>query len=280
MHLLAQNDTDGLTELGSLTLADWLWAAGLVAVAVVAALIVRRLVRKALDGTVAPLVGRLLARLASGVVFVFGFIYALNQVGVSLAPLLGLLGLLGLALAFAFQDILENFIAGIIMSVRRPFREGDEISTADHAGVVEDVQLRALTIRTFDGERVYLPNAAVWKNPIVNHTERGERRTTLAVGVSYDADLREVGELLTRALATADGVKTEPAPQAYAYEFADSSINFALRFWHEPSIADVWRVRDAVAKAVKEALDEAGVEIPFPQRVVEFIGDAQPASVS
>ncbi len=265
-------NVESLQELGALTLSDWLWAGGLMLGFLLAAVLVRRGIVKALTPNVTPFVAKLLARLAGAVVFLFGLVYALQQVGVSIAPLLGVAGLFGLALAFAFQEVLENFIAGVFMSIRRPFSDGDEISTAGFEGVVEDIRLRAVTLRTFDGERVYVPNGSVWRNPIVNHTEYDTRRTTLEVGVAYDADLEAVGELLTETLAGVPGVHSEPAPQAYAFEFGDSSINFALRFWHDAPIASVWRVRDAVTKAVHDKLGEAGIDIPFPQRVVELTG--------
>lgn len=260
--------TASLNELGELSLADWLWAIGIIVVAGVAAMLVRRLTLKTLEPSVAPFVARLLARLVALVAFGLGFVYALDRVGVSIAPILGLLGLFGLAIAFAFQEVLENFIAGVFLSVRRPFSEGDEITTDDYEGVVEDVSLRAVTMKTYDGQRVYIPNASVWRNPIVNHTELDSRRTTLVVGVGYDTDLQEAGTLLEETLRSVEGVHLDPAPQAYAHEFADSSINYALRFWHDSTIASVWKVRDGVTKAVKRALDDANIEIPFPQRVI------------
>lgn len=264
--------TETLEQLGELTLSDWLWAGGLTIGSIVLAIVVYRVVHRVSSQHLAPFVARLVGRLTAIVVFLFGFFYAMQQVGVSLTPFLGLVGLLGLALAFAFQEVLENFIAGIFLSARRPFRQGDEISTAGHEGYVEDISLRELTMRTFDGERVFIPNSAVWQNPIVNHTAEPIRRTTLGVGVAYDSSLRQVGDLLVETLGRVDGVQADPAPQAYAHEFGDSSINFALRFWHEAGIADEWRVRDEVTKAVHEALNDAGVEIPFPQRVVEIKG--------
>lgn len=275
-YLAAATDTDPtatLEELSSLTAVDWAWAGGLTAASIIAAIITFRVVKRLVGSSLAPFVARLLARIAAIIVFIVGFFYAMQRVGVSLAPFLGLVGLFGLALAFAFQEVLENFIAGVFLSARRPFSQGDEITTADHRGVVEDISLRELTLRTYDGELVYIPNSEVWSNPIVNHTSRDLRRTTLAVGVAYASSLPDVGDLLLDTLRGVDGVAAEPAPQAYAHEFGDSSINFALRFWHEPSIAEEWKVRDAVAKAVHGALNEAGVEIPFPQRVVELIGD-------
>ncbi|NNF09066.1 MAG: mechanosensitive ion channel family protein, partial [Acidimicrobiia bacterium] len=208
--------------------------------------------------------------------FGFGLIYALGQVGVSLAPLLGIAGLFGLAFALAFQDVLANFVAGVFLAARRPFSQGDEIVTGDLSGMVEDIQLRALTLRTYDGQRVYVPNSMVWSNPIVNRTELGKTRTTLAVGVAYDTDLAAAHDVLMEALHSVDGVLDDPAPQARALEFGDSSINFALLFWHEAPKAQEWRVRHEVALEVKARLDEAAIEIPFPQRVVELIGSPPP----
>jgi len=276
IQAVAATETDpaeAFEQLGALSLSDWLWAGGLTLASVMAALLVRRLVFRLATPQLVPFVARLIARLVAVVIFIFGFFYAMQQVGVSLAPFLGVIGLLGLALAFAFQEVLENFIAGVFLSARRPFSQGDEITTGGHDGVVEDISLRELTIRTYDGERVFIPNSEVWQNPIVNHTRLEIRRTTVAVGVAYDSRLEEVAELLVDTLQRVDGVRSDPAPDAYAYEFADSSINFALRFWHDARIANEWAVRDRVVKAVHRALGEAGIEIPFPQRVVGFVGE-------
>lgn len=261
---------ESLEQLSALTLSDWLWAGGILTATIVLAVVVRRIVSRTVGKAAEPLVARLLGRVAGAIVFIIGFVYALQQVGVSIAPLLGLVGLLGLAFAFAFQDILSNFLAGVFMSLRRPFSQGDEIEAGGYEGKVEDIQLRALTLATFDGERVYIPNAEVWQNAIVNHTERGVRRTTLAVGVSYDADLEDAKQIILDAVSSVEGVESEPAPQCLWHEFGDSSVNAAVRFWHEPTRATMWKVRDGVAIAVKKALDEAGIEIPFPQRVVTY----------
>lgn len=269
---------DTLDQLSGLTLSDWLWAAGLIVVAGLLSLLVRRLVGKALRSSTGAFAARLLARLAAALVFLIGFIYALNQVGVSIGPLLGILGVVGLAFAFAFQEILANFIAGVLLILRKPFSMGDQISTADYEGTIEDVSLRAVALRTFDGVRVYVPNSTVWNNPIVNFTELGARRTTLPVGVAYDTDLEAARSTILDAVRSVDGVAAEPEPEAFVHEFGGSSIAFAVRFWHEPAIAVEWRVRDAVARGVKRAFDDAGIEIPFPQRVVTFAGGGQAAS--
>ena len=266
--LVAQGETpdveETLNELSQLTATDWVIAGGIVLGAVVIGFVVRLAISRALSSR-GQLVSRLGGRLAFGLVVAMGLVYALNQVGVSIGPVLGLLGLFGLALALAFQEVLGNFIAGIMLSLQRPFRVGDEIRTTDYEGTVKDVSLRTTTVHTFDGVQVYIPNNEVWTHAIENSTETELRRTTLALGVSYDTDLDVAQELILETVKALDEVADEPAPQAFVHEFGDSSINYAVRFWHQSPIATEWRVRDETARALKRALDEAGVEIPYPQ---------------
>lgn len=275
--LLAQAEegspTDALVDLGALTLADWLWAGALILGAVIIGLILKRILRRMLVSSAGVFVARLVGRMVAFGVIAIGFVYALNQVGVSIAPLLGVLGIAGLALALAFQDILENFIAGVLISVRKPFTAGDQITTVGYSGVVEEIDLRAIQLRTYEGERVFIPNATVWKEPMENHTLLGPRRTRLDVGVNYATDLERATKLIIDAVSRVDGVETDPAPEAFVHQFGDSSIDIAVRFWHQPETRHEWMVRDAVAKRIKATLDEAGIGIPFPQRVVHFATD-------
>lgn len=264
---------DTLTQVSDLRLEDWLWAGGVIAAAILLAIAARRVVQRLLRQVSNPFIATLLGRFTAFIVFGLGFIYALSRVGVSIAPLLGLFGLFGLALAFAFQDILENFIAGILMSIRKPFESGDQVTTVGYSGVVEDITLRTVELRTFAGERVFIPNATVWKEPLINHTLLGARRTSLDIGVGYGADLDVATSTIAEAVASVTGVKAAPAPEAFVHAFGASSIDIAIRFWHEPQISEEWAVRDAVAKAVKSALDAAGIEIPFPQRVVSILNE-------
>lgn len=262
------NQGDSLPELSGLELADWLWAGGILLAAIVLGYAARRIVTHLADKHTGTFIARLLGRFSAALIFVVGLVYSLNQLGVSIGPLLGLLGLAGLAIALAFQDILENVIAGVLMSVRRPFNAGDQISTNGFEGTVEDITLRVVAIKTYEGVRVYVPNSAVWSNPIVNYTHFDRRRTTLDVGVGYDTDLDEAQRTILEVVTSTAGVLDDPAPQAFVHEFGDSSINFAVRFWHEPQIAQMWTTRDAVARALKKRLDADAVEIPFPQRVL------------
>lgn len=275
-----QNTPDtgsAIAQLEGLELADWLWAGGLLAGAILLGILARRFIARVAERHTGTFIARLLGRFAAALIFAIGLIYSLNQLGVSIGPLLGLLGLAGLAIALAFQDIFENVIAGILMSVRRPFEAGDQISTNGFEGTVEDINLRVVSLRTYDGVRVFVPNASVWSNPVVNYTHFDQRRTTLDVGVGYESDLDAVQSAIIETVGSIEGVADEPPPQAMVREFGDSSINFAVRFWHGPRIADMWKTRDEVARALKQRLDADGIDIPFPQRVLHV--ESVPASL-
>lgn len=263
------NDLQGAIDTGGLQAVDWLVAGVVLGVSVVLALVAGRILsrlfeRRGSEGFVADLLGRLVGY----VVVAVGLVYALSVLGVRVGPLLGALGIAGVALAFALKDILENFIAGILLQIRRPFDKGDQIITGDYEGTVREVNARSVVIDQPSGEQVIVPSASLINQPIVNLTAHGLRRTTLEVGVAYDTDLDQAKEVIETALAAVDGVADHPAPETRVYQFGDSSIDIAVRYWHAPTIARMWSVRDDAARAVKAALDAAGIEIPFPQRVV------------
>jgi len=225
----------------------------------------------------APLTGTVSSTTSANyLIVIFGSVYALGTLGISLGPILGALGIVGIALAFALQDILSNFVAGIIIQLQRPFASGDEIVVGDHEGRIIAVDTRTITMETPDGETVRIPSAEVIKNPIVNHTQRGRRRTTLQVGVAYGTDLEAATWVLVESVVGVEGVLENPPPEALVEAFGDSSIDFAVRYWHPPSIAALWRTRSAVAKAVQQGLAGAGIEIPFPQRVVHLLRSPSP----
>ena len=255
-----------------LTSTDWIQAGAVLLAGIVVARLIRALTARLVgseDGEfgVAEIVGRMVGY----VVFAAALIWSLDSLEVRLAPLLGALGIGGLAIAFAAQSILENFFSSIVLRSRRPFRRGDQITTGDLEGTVQEVNFRTVVLRTYDGERVLVPCADVLSNPIINHTAFGRRRTTLNVGVAYGTDLRKTQHVLLEAVRGVDGVLDAPrVPEAWVERFAESSVDFAVRFWHAPDIATEWRVRSAVAMAVNDALGDAGIEIPFPQRTVWF----------
>lgn len=255
--------------MANLTLTQILGASVALLISIVIAIAARNILVRIVDhGDASRSMGRLTGRFVALVVVVVGVVYALGLVGVRITPLLGALGVGGIAIAFALQDILQNFVAGVLLQVRRPFKIGDQVDSNAFEGVIRDVNLRTTEIHTFDGLTVYLPNAVVLKAAIVNHTRTPVSRTTLDVGVPYDTDLRTAQRVLLESCAGAPGVETAPPPEVWCEEFGDSSINFAVRYWHRADMASRWRVRHEVALAVKDGLDAVGIAIPFPQRTL------------
>lgn len=271
--MFAAEDGEEIVEsIDGLTSGDWILAVGIFVGAIAVSMVLRRITERVVrgDDTAASTAARMVGRLVGFVVAAAGFVYALSALGVRLGPLLGALGIGGLALAFAAQSILANLFASVLLQVRRPFRRGDQVESDGFAGTVEEVNFRTLVLRTFDGERVLIPSATVLDNSIINRTVQGSRRTTLTIGVTYDTDLLLAQRVLAEAAARIEGVLEHPAPEALVEQFGESSIDFALRFWHRPEEAVMWAVRSDVAIEAKRALDEAGITIPFPQRDVHF----------
>ena len=261
-----------------LTVDDWILAGAVLLGALLVSRVVKALAARVVErdgGAGATRVAELVGRVVGGLVAVGGFVYALQILGVRLGPLLGALGLGGLALAFAAQAILSNVFASVLLQARRPFRSGDQISTNDVEGTVEEINLRTVVLRTYDGERVLVPCASVLGAPIFNFTAYKSRRTTVEVGVAYETDLAAAQRVLLEAATSVDGVLTTPPPEAWVEAFGESSVDFAVRFWHAPDIATLWRVRSGVSMATKAALDAAGIRIPFPQRTLGFRPDVR-----
>ena len=270
--LVAQEtDIESLrSALGDEPLTPWDWGrAGIIlVVALVASRVVKFVLKRVLASRWDDAVVDLIARLVGYAIVAFGTIYALEQLGVRVGPLLGALGIVGIALAFALQDILENFVAGLLLQIRRPFSYGDQISSGDIEGTVESIDARSVTVLTPDGETVYIPSSEVITGAIYNHTERGSRRSSVAIGVAYGTDLDRVKSAFLDAVAGVDEVNESPGPEVLFTGFGDSSVDFVVRFWHPPTIADAWAARDAVGLALDKAAAGAGIEIPFPQRVI------------
>ncbi|HSP03792.1 MAG TPA: mechanosensitive ion channel family protein [Acidimicrobiales bacterium] len=257
-----------------LTATDWLVAGATFVGFVVAAMVLRRVVERLVRRTDPEgAIARFSARLVRNLVVLVGVLYALTALGVRIGPLVGALGVTGIAIAFAVTAILENVFASVMLKTRRPIRVGDQVWTNDRAGTVTEINFRAVVLDSFDGERVYIPSSMVMDDVIVNHTATPTRRTVLPVGVAYGTDLHRAQDVLLAAVTGVDGVIPAPAPQAWVTTFGESSIDFDVRFWTASDIATVFRVRSGVAMAIKDAFDDEGIEIPFPQRVVTMVAD-------
>ncbi len=180
-------------------------------------------------------------------------------------------GIIGLALAFAFQDIAANFISGVFISFRRPLHIGDIVKVKDYMGQIEDINLRDTVLRTFQGQLVIIPNKEVFQNPIENYTMLGKRRFDLSVGVSYGEDLERVRDITLKAVSNIENL-SEPESTTFFYtEFGDSSINFTLRMWIDtPEQPMYLKVGSDAIINIKKAYDQNDIMIPFPIRTLDF----------
>ena len=179
-------------------------------------------------------------------------------------------GILGLALAFAFQDIATNFISGIFISFRRPIHIGDIVKLSDYMGTVEDINLRDTVLLTFEGQRVIIPNKDVFQSPIENYSLLGKRRMDLIVGVSYGDDLEKVKRVVLEAVQKVS-VRTDDEITFFYTDFGDSSINFELRIWiNDPDQPIFLQGQSEAVMLIKEAFDKNDITIPFPIRTLDF----------
>lgn len=211
--------------------------------------------------------------LVSILVWVLGLMIAavIMFPGLTPASILAGLGIGSVAIGFAFKDVFENFLAGIIILFRREMRIGDHIECEGIEGKVAQIAIRESHIRQTDGQLVIVPNALLFKNPVIVRTDQDLRRTTVICGVAYDVDVATARDVIQRAVAGCDTVVQDDKPiQIFAQEFASSSINFEVTWWTGSKPVDIRKSRDEVVTAVKKALDDAGIEIPFPYRTLTF----------
>lgn len=218
-----------------------------------------------------------LEHLFSTVIYVailgIGLFIMLGVLGLNKAvtSLLAGIGVIGLALGFAFQDIAANFVSGIILAFRRPFKRGDIIETKDIMGKVTKTNLRDTVIETFQGQEVYIPNKDFLQNAFYNFSVLERRRVDLAVGVSYAEDLEKVEDVVLSAIKNLEGVIDKDKIVFDYSEFDSSSINFNIRFWIEyPDQPGYLTMRSKAIKAIKRAFDEQDITIPFPIRTLDF----------
>ena len=180
-------------------------------------------------------------------------------------------GIIGLALAFAFQDIASNFISGIFISFRRPLRVGHIVKVSSYYGKVEEINLRDTILLTFQGQKVVIPNKNVFQNPIENYSELGKRRLDLNIGVSYGEDLQKVKDVTMDALKDLKNLDPEEKITMFYQEFGGSTINFVLRLWVDtPEQITYLSVGSEAIMLLKVAYDKNNIMLPFPTTTLDF----------
>ena len=232
--------------------------------------LVRRLTR---DRRHARNLGLILGRLAQWLVILIGLFIALSIVIPTLraGDLVQLLGISGVAIGFAFRDILQNFLAGILILLTEPFQIDDQIVFKEFEGTVENIQTRATTIRTYDGRRIVIPNSELFTNSVTVNTAFDNRRLEYDVGIGYGDDINEAKRLILEAIHETEGVLPKPAPDAIVVDLAESTVNIRARWWVQPPRrAEVLDLQDKVLTAIKNKLTANGIDMPFPTQQILF----------
>ncbi len=199
-------------------------------------------------------------------IWIIGLMIALIVVmpGMTPASLIAGLGIGAVAIGFAFQDIFENFMAGVLIMLREKMRIGDVIECEGIKGKVEHITLRETHVRKLSGELTIVPNSMIFKNPVEILTDESLRRHEVVAGVSYDTDLDHAAQVIRKAVEGVEGIEIDKGIDVFATTFNSSSVDFLVR-WHAGSTPrNGWESTDKVVRAIKRGLDEAGIEIPFP----------------
>jgi small conductance mechanosensitive channel len=243
-----------------LILVAWMVAARLQGV------VHRQMTQRDLDATLTGFVSKLVRW---GVILV-AVIASLGVFGVETTSFAAVLGAAGLAIGMAFQGSLSHVAAGVMLMTFRPFSVGDVVNAAGVVGKVIEIGLFSTTLDTPDNRRIIVPNGAIFGATIENVTFHDQRRVDVGVGTDYGADLAMVRGVLEKTASAVPGVLSDPAPQIFLAELGGSSIDWQVRVWCDTSA--YWDVFQATTHAVKDALDEANVGIPFPQMDVHLDG--------
>jgi small conductance mechanosensitive channel len=223
-------------------------------------------------------IGRLLGRLAALATVVVGTVVALDQVDFDVTGFVAGLGLVGFTLGFAFQDIAKNLMAGILIVIQQPFEIGEAIEVSDYSGTVTDVDIRATTIKTWDGQKVIVPNAQVYTSPITNYSGYAARRITLALGVGYEEDLANAQQVFLEAIQKVPGVLADPEPAIYCKGLGSSAVEMTAYFWIDQTESNMFVVTSEAVKALKVAAAREGINLPYPIQTVRVrqMGDEEP----
>jgi len=222
---------------------------------------------------------QLLSRLVRWTVIIMGTLAALEQVNFDATSFIAGLGIAGITIGFALQDIARNFVAGILLLVRQPFDIGNAVEVAGYAGTVLDITTRDTVLKTWDGEMVVLPNMDVFTSAIINYSALPHRRRTVYIGLGYDEDVGQATSVFLDAIQSVEGVLDDPAPSLLAEELGDSALTLVARFWVNQETHGLFDVHSEVVRAIKETAEREEIDLPYPVQTVRLEG-SWPASAS
>lgn len=215
-----------------------------------------------------PMLVNFLSVIANAVLMLFVLIAALDQLGVDTTSMIAVLGAAGLAVGLALKDSLQNFAAGVMLVIFRPFKIGDFVEAGGTMGIIEHISIFNTIMKTGDNREVIVPNGLIYADTITNYSAKDTRRIDMSFGIGYGDDLLKAKNLLTEIVTGHPKVMADPAPVIRVSELADSSVNFDVRPWVNAD--DYWPVRSELIEQIKLAFDENGISIPFPQMDVHL----------
>ncbi len=194
------------------------------------------------------------------------FVLVIAQLGVKSTSLVAIVGAAGLAIGLALQGSLSNFAGGVLILLFKPFKVGDFISAQGVDGTVKEINIFYTKLNTFGNQLAIIPNGDLSNNNIVNFSAEETRRDKITAGIGYGSDIKKAKDILLKICEEHENILKEPAPEVYVAELADSSVNLSLRFWARNE--HFWAAHWYVMEQMKLRFDKAGIEIPFPQRVI------------
>lgn len=206
--------------------------------------------------------------LVNALLLVFVIVAALDQLGVNTNSVIAVLGAAGLAIGLALQGSLQNFAAGFMLLIFRPFKDGDFVEAAGTAGIVEKIGIFSTTLHTGDNKEVIIPNGSIYSSNIINYSKRPTRRIDMVFSIGYSDDIRRARDVMTEIIKAEPRVLPEPEPLIAVGELGASSVNFYVRPWVKTD--DYWDVKFSLTEKIKIAFDENGITIPFPQMDIHW----------
>lgn len=224
------------------------------------------------NSTPSPFLRDILARAISLPVFFMGLYIVLEAAGLTrlAVSLVGGAGVLGIVIGFAFRDIAENFLASLLLSIRRPFRAGDYVNVAEYTGYVQSMNTRSTLLLSPEGNHVQVPNSTVFKNVITNFSTAPTRREVLTVGIGYDAQVADAQDIIIGVLSNHAAVIADPNPLVLVDELGSSTVNLKIYYWFDGENFSQVKVKSAILRLIKKALVEANISMPDDAREIIF----------
>lgn len=243
----------------NIVMALLIYIIGKMVVGIIVNLLRKLLVKAKMDDILVNFVSSII----SSLLILFVIVASLDQLGVDTTSFIALVGAAGLAIGLALQSSLQNFAAGVMLIIFRPFKAGDFVEAGGTSGVVEDISIFSTKLKTGDNREVIIPNGSIYGGTITNYSAKATRRVDMVFGIGYDDDIRLAKEIINKVIGADERILKEPETLIAVSELADSSVNFAVRPWVKS--ADYWGVKFDLTENIKLAFDEKGISIPYPQ---------------